>query len=1122
MPSTRSGWVVANHSTSPYSCASAARRSGSSPRTANRAERHREAGGREFADQIGDGGRLGLRPRPLPLDDLGDGVGRERLVDPLPLRGEGGRFGRLVEEEDELRRAGRVGPGLERVAEAVEVLGRDEVVGQPDVDRIRRIDRRAGEREVLAQSPRRVREQPRSADIGSEADPRLRHRQLRPLGDDANGRMAGEADPAAHGDAVGEHHDRLGVFGDARVERVLLAEELTGRLGIPRADLLVESADVAARTQPAVTRAVEQHQIDVGVVLPRVQCGGEIADHADIERVQRARAVESQASEAARGLHEDARFDGRGGFGHDRNVTARVANTARAAVHHHVQRLVSCEDDRFPTGYGERLNDDERFGMPEGQVLEFSGITKRFGAVTAVSDFSARVEPGRVTGFLGPNGAGKTTTLRVLLGLVRPTSGSATIGGVAYASLHQPLQTVGAVLEASSFHPGRTAANHLKVYAQAAGLPLARVDETLALVGLADVGGRKVGGFSLGMRQRLGLAYALLGDPGVLVLDEPANGLDPEGIKWMRGFLRRLAREGRTVFVSSHMLAEVQQTVDSVLIISRGRLVYQGALEGLADPSEFATVVDSPDRAGLSAALEAEGVSFELLRSGLTVRGLDAAGVGAIAASAGVALSSLQRRGPALEEVFLDLVSGARVHPTAAAAIDGIVPMTPVEGTADDEGAAPAGAAGVVAGLASDAHADADADVVADAEAEDAAEATEATAIATDLDAESGGAPGAAVAAAAAAGAAAWATSGSDDSGVNEDAAEDETPADLAPAPPSSATSAAATFAVASTGVIDIVPLDAGDPATDAYEDGLPLDGDPDVEALGAIDAELSSVVDADDVYDTAAAVESGELGSEGPDDEVPMGVDAADDPAVDDRPWEQYVKTDADVEADAFFASFTAAAAAEAAAEADAEAQANAEAEAGSSDAGSTGADGAAGEPVAEPAIGAQGAVLAETAVDDDDSTTDPESADSTAGEPESTEAEGSELGSDEHESTAPEASELGSDEHEDTSPASTAADSGDEWSEPEPNETVQASAEPSDEWSEPETREPVAEPAESETPPSESSESEPESSESAASDSSGDAPAEREAPAEPEHPDDSQDASEAEPAAASPTTRP
>ena len=308
--------------------------------------------------------------------------------------------------------------------------------------------------------------------------------------------------------------------------------------------------------------------------------------------------------------------------------------------------------------------------MPEGQVLEFSGVTKRFGAVTAVSDFSARVEPGLVTGFLGPNGAGKTTSLRILLGLVRATGGTATIGGAPYSSLARPLQSVGAVLEASSFHPGRTAANHLKVYAQAAGLPVSRVAETLGLVGLADVGGRKVGGFSLGMRQRLGLAYALLGDPGVLVLDEPANGLDPEGIKWMRGFLRQLAREGRTVFVSSHLLAEVQQTVDSVLIISQGRLVFQGALEDLADPSEFATVVDSPDRGALSAALKDADVSFDVLRSGLTVRGLEPAAVGAIAASAGVALSSLHRRGPALEEVFLDLVSGARVHPTAAAGVE--------------------------------------------------------------------------------------------------------------------------------------------------------------------------------------------------------------------------------------------------------------------------------------------------------------------------------------------------------------------------------------------------------------------------------------------------------------------
>jgi ABC-2 type transport system ATP-binding protein len=493
--------------------------------------------------------------------------------------------------------------------------------------------------------------------------------------------------------------------------------------------------------------------------------------------------------------------------------------------------------------------------MPEGQVLEFSGVTKRFGAVTAVSDFSARVEPGLVTGFLGPNGAGKTTSLRILLGLVRATGGSATIGGASYASLSHPLQSVGAVLEASSFHPGRTAEGHLKVYAQAAGLPLARVEETLGLVGLADVGGRKVGGYSLGMRQRLGLAYALLGDPGVLVLDEPANGLDPEGIKWMRGFLRQLAREGRTVFVSSHLLSEVQQTVDSVLIISQGRLVYQGALEDLADPAESATVVDSPDRAALSAALKDAGVNFDLLRSGLTVRGLDPAAVGAIAASAGVALSSLQRRGPALEEVFLDLVSGARVHPTAVAgAAPGVAAPTPAMATdaappAPDEPAASA------------AENDTDA---------------EASAVAADLDARTGGSPGAAIAVGAAAGAAAWT--------AEDDESDAEPPVDAAVDP-----SPSPTFAVASTGVIDIIPFDAGDPETDAYQDGLALDEDPDVEALGAIDAELT---DAD------------------ADADPPLGADDA-DPVSGDRPWETYVKTEADLEADAFFASFTAAEAA-------------------------------------------------------------------------------------------------------------------------------------------------------------------------------------------------------------------
>lgn len=318
--------------------------------------------------------------------------------------------------------------------------------------------------------------------------------------------------------------------------------------------------------------------------------------------------------------------------------------------------------------------------MPEGHLLEFRDLTKTFGAIRAVDSLSARIEPGRVTGFLGPNGAGKTTSLRMLLGLIRPTSGSATIGGKRYAELRHPLQTVGAALEASSFHPGRTAAGHLTVYTQAAGLPASRVDEVLGLVGLADAAGRKVGGFSLGMRQRLGLAYTLLGDPGVLVLDEPANGLDPEGIKWLRGFLGQLAQEGRTVLVSSHMLAEVQQTVSALLIISRGRLVYEGDISGLTDPDDIATVIDAPDRPALARALDAAGISYAQLRTGFTVRGAEPAQLGAVAAAAGVALSALQRRGPVLEEVFLDLVNGTRVHaPHEVVAAPSPVELTPAE-----------------------------------------------------------------------------------------------------------------------------------------------------------------------------------------------------------------------------------------------------------------------------------------------------------------------------------------------------------------------------------------------------------------------------------------------------------
>lgn len=303
--------------------------------------------------------------------------------------------------------------------------------------------------------------------------------------------------------------------------------------------------------------------------------------------------------------------------------------------------------------------------MADGQVLEFTDVAKRFGPVAAVDGLTARVEPGAVTGFLGPNGAGKTTTLRMLLGLIAPTSGSATIGGRRYRDLKHPLQTVGAVLESSSFHPGRSAAAHLRVYAHAAGIAASRVDDALGIVGLGDVAGRKVGGFSLGMRQRLGLAYALLGDPGVLVLDEPTNGLDPEGIRWIRRFLRDLAAEGRTVLVSSHLLAEVQQSVDSLMIITRGHLVYQGGIENVVPQDEIATVVDAEDREALRRAIAAAGFESDERRTGLAVRGADAPTVGRIAADAGIALTALQRKGPAFEEVFLELVSGTRVHPSA-------------------------------------------------------------------------------------------------------------------------------------------------------------------------------------------------------------------------------------------------------------------------------------------------------------------------------------------------------------------------------------------------------------------------------------------------------------------------
>ena len=301
---------------------------------------------------------------------------------------------------------------------------------------------------------------------------------------------------------------------------------------------------------------------------------------------------------------------------------------------------------------------------PGGGAIAISHLTKTFGAVRAVDDLSFTVRPGRVTGFLGPNGAGKTTTLRILLGLVRATAGTATIGGQPYSRLRRPMATVGAALEAASFHPGRSALDHLRVYAPQVGVSDARCREVLGLVGLDAVGSRRVGGFSLGMRQRLALATTLLGDPRVLLLDEPANGLDPEGIAWLRGFLRHLAAQGRTVLVSSHVLSEVEQTVDDVIIIARGRLVHASPLPELAALAEPAVRVVSPDAAGLDALISAAGwqglVDPAAPRApGVAVlRRLTAPEVGARAFAARLELHELAPRDVGLEDIFLRLVDG--------------------------------------------------------------------------------------------------------------------------------------------------------------------------------------------------------------------------------------------------------------------------------------------------------------------------------------------------------------------------------------------------------------------------------------------------------------------------------
>ncbi|TWS21211.1 ABC transporter ATP-binding protein [Tsukamurella asaccharolytica] len=302
-------------------------------------------------------------------------------------------------------------------------------------------------------------------------------------------------------------------------------------------------------------------------------------------------------------------------------------------------------------------------------MIEVAGLTKTYGAVQAVNDLSFAVRPGRVTGFLGPNGAGKSTTMRCILGLDRPTAGRATIGGSDYRAIDRPMTKVGALLDAKWVHPNRTARDHLRWLAVASGIPGGRVDECLAAVGLTDAARKKVGGFSLGMAQRLGIAGALLGDPGVLLFDEPVNGLDPEGIVWVRTFMKSLAAQGRTVFVSSHLLAEMALTADDVVIVGRGHLVWNGAMADFIEQNSERTVrVRSPRDRELAGALTSRGLAVAAAeeaapggggRTVLTVRGATSDAIGEIAAAEGLPLAELAPQSGSLEQVFMRLTGGA-------------------------------------------------------------------------------------------------------------------------------------------------------------------------------------------------------------------------------------------------------------------------------------------------------------------------------------------------------------------------------------------------------------------------------------------------------------------------------
>lgn len=302
-------------------------------------------------------------------------------------------------------------------------------------------------------------------------------------------------------------------------------------------------------------------------------------------------------------------------------------------------------------------------------MIEVHDVTKRYGSTVAVDGLSFEVRAGEVTGFLGPNGAGKSTTMRMMVGLDAPTSGRVTIDGQRYRNLRFPLHHVGALLDAKAIHPGRSARDHLRWLAESNGIGRRRVDEVLDLVGLADVAGRRSGGFSLGMGQRLGIAAALLGDPGTLLLDEPVNGLDPEGIQWIRQLLRSLAEEGRSILVSSHLMSEMAQTADRLVVIGRGRLITEGTVEEVVQGSVTGHVrVDTDEPSRLVGLLTEHGGHAVSQPDGtLAITGMKAREVGIAAGAAGITLYELTPQSASLEDAFFELTRDATEYTTRGA-----------------------------------------------------------------------------------------------------------------------------------------------------------------------------------------------------------------------------------------------------------------------------------------------------------------------------------------------------------------------------------------------------------------------------------------------------------------------